>query len=42
MIEIFCVVKLMNGEEIKEFEEFEEIEDLDGHIETYKHVLLGK
>lgn len=40
LIEIYCVLKLLNGEELKEYQEFEEIEKPREHIETYKKLLL--
>ena len=40
LIEIYCVLQTLNGNEVKEYEEFEEIANPTMHIKEHMHFLI--
>ena len=40
IIEIYLLLKTLNGEETKEFEELDEIKNYQNHLDKYKHLII--
>lgn len=42
LIELYCILKMFSGEEVKEYEDYDEIEDPLAHIAAYRQLMLGQ